>query len=268
MEFNGYLAKIREVTDFVPRVGIVLGSGLGGFAKEVTPVAVIPYHTLPGFPTSTVEGHKGQFILGKIGGVPVVLMEGRVHYYEGYSMDEVVLPIRLMGLMGAKTVILTNAAGGINPALCPGSLMLISDHISFFVPSPLRGKNIDELGTRFPDMTAVYTPALMETARQTANELDIPLSEGVYLQASGPNYETPAEIRAFRHLGADAVGMSTAAEAMAARHMGLSVLGISCISNMAAGLSSSPLSHDEVRIAAEKAGKQFTALVKAVVKKL
>lgn len=268
MKLNLYLEEIRKVTDFVPRIGIVLGSGLGDFAKEVKIKAQIPYHTLPGFPTSTVAGHKGQFILGEIAGVPCVLMEGRVHYYEGYTMEEVVLPIRLMGLMGAKTLILTNAAGGINPELTPGALMLISDHISTFVPSPLRGENKEALGTRFPDMTAVYTPALLETAKKTAKELGIPLSEGVYLQAPGPNYETPAEIRAFRALGADAVGMSTATEAMAARHMGLSVLGISCISNLAAGLAPAPLSHEEVREAAANAGKQFTALLKAVIKKL
>lgn len=267
-KLNCCLTKIREITDFVPRIGLVLGSGLGGFASHVRIEAEISYASLPGFPVSTAPGHKGKFIFGNIREVPVVLMQGRVHYYEGYDMQDVVLPIRLMGLMGAKTVLLTNAAGGINPAFKPGDLMLISDHISSFVPSPLRGKNIENLGVRFPDMSEVYSRSLREKICKIAEDLSIPLREGVYLQASGPNYETPAEIRAFSALGADAVGMSTACEAMAARHMGLSVAGISCISNLAAGLSSEPLSHEEVQKAAEAAEAHFTALMEAIIRNL
>ncbi len=267
MDLNFYVNEIRKRTDFVPKIGIVLGSGLGGFSAEIEKEAIIPYGEIPSFPTSTVDGHAGQFVFGSYKGVPLVLMEGRVHYYEGYSMEEVVLPIRLMGKMGAETIILTNAAGGINETLSPGSLMLISDHIASFVPSPLRGKNDDSLGVRFPDMTEVYSPALRDMAKEAAEKLGIPLSEGVYLQVSGPNYETPSEIRAFRTLGADAVGMSTAVEAVAARHMGLSVLGISCISNMAAGISKTPLSHEEVRENAERVGADFKRLLIEIIKK-
>lgn len=267
MDLEFFINEIRKRTDFVPRIGIVLGSGLGGFGEELEKEAVIPYGEIPSFPTSTVDGHRGRFVFGYMEGVPLVLMEGRVHYYEGYSMEEVVLPIRLMGRLGAETVILTNAAGGISESLSPGALMLISDHISSFVPSPLRGANDDTLGPRFPDMTKVYSPALRHIAKEAAEKLGIPLPEGVYLEAAGPNYETPAEIRAFRILGADCVGMSTAAEAMAARHMGLSVLGISCISNMAAGISQPPLSHAEVKETAEKVGTDFKRLLKEIIKK-
>ncbi|MBQ7037473.1 MAG: purine-nucleoside phosphorylase [Clostridia bacterium] len=267
MDLNFFVSEIRKRTDFVPRMGIVLGSGLGAFAAEIETESAIPYEEIPSFPTSTVDGHRGRFVFGYMEGVPLVLMEGRVHYYEGYSMEEVVLPVRLMGKLGAETIILTNAAGGIDERLSAGSLMLIADHISSFVPSPLRGKNDDSLGVRFPDMTNVYSPALRRLAKEAAEKLGIPLPEGVYLQVSGPNYETPAEIRAFRTLGAACVGMSTAVEAMAARHMGLSVLGISCISNMAAGISPSPLSHEEVRENAERAGADFKRLLKEIIKK-
>lgn len=262
------LTKIREITDFIPRVGVVLGSGLGGFAEKIQAEAVIPYSLLPDFPVSTVAGHEGRFLLGHIGEVPVMLMQGRVHYYEGYDMQAVVLPVRLMGAMGIKTLLLTNAAGGINPAFGPGTLMLLSDHIASFVPSPLRGRNPDALGVRFPDMSAVYSPALRKKIHAVAESLSIPLSEGVYLQAPGPQYETPAEIRAFRTLGADAVGMSTACEAIAARHMGLEVAGISCIANPAAGLSEKPLSHEEVQAAAHEAGGRFSRLLEGVLRTL
>ncbi|MBQ7032979.1 MAG: purine-nucleoside phosphorylase [Clostridia bacterium] len=267
-KLNRCLEKIRKITDFVPRVGVVLGSGLGSFAEKVQMKETIPYASLPHFPVSTVKGHTGQFVLGGIGEVPVVLMQGRVHYYEGYDMQDVVLPVRLMGRMGAKTILLTNAAGGINPAFAPGDLMLISDHISTFVPSPLRGENIESLGTRFPDMSEVYSRALSEKIRKTAKSLGVPLKEGIYLQAPGPQYETPAEIRAFRTLGADAVGMSTACEAIAARHMGLEVAGISCVSNPAAGLGSAPLSHGEVQAAAKRVEAQFSALLHAAIASL
>ncbi len=268
MKLDRCLSKIREITDFVPRIGLVLGSGLGGFAERVRPDVVIPYASLPDFPVSTVAGHEGRFLLGYIGEVPVMLMQGRVHYYEGYDMADVVLPVRLMGLMGAKTLLLTNAAGGINPDFGPGTLMLISDHIASFVPSPLRGHNPDALGVRFPDMTDVYSPVLREKIRSVAEALSVPLSEGVYLQAPGPQYETPAEIRAFAALGADAVGMSTACEAIAARHMGLTVAGISCIANPAAGLSKTPLSHEEVQKAASETGERFSQLLEGVLRAL
>lgn len=264
-KLNRYLAKIREITDFIPRVGVVLGSGLGSFAEKVRTETVIPYDVLPGFPVSTVAGHEGRFVLGFIGEVPVMLMQGRVHYYEGYDMADVVLPVRLMGLCGIGTLVLTNAAGGINPAFGAGTLMLISDHISTFVPSPLKGKNMEGLGTRFPDMSEVYSLALRKKIRAAAEKLSIPLREGVYLQAPGPQYETPAEIRAFRTLGADAVGMSTACEAIAARHMGLEVAGISCISNPAAGLADAPLSHEEVQKTAKETGAQFSRLLASVL---
>ncbi len=267
-KLNQSLAKIREITDFVPRVGIVLGSGLGGFAERIRVEKTVPYAVLPDFPVSTVAGHKGQFVFGYCGNVPVVLMQGRVHFYEGYSMEDVVLPIRLMRLLGAEILLLTNAAGGIRPDFGAGTLMVISDHISTFVPSPLRGRNKEALGTRFPDMSAVYSPRLREKIKETAAVLSIPVKEGVYLQAPGPNYETPAEIRAFGLLGADAVGMSTACEAMAARHAGMEVAGISCIANPAAGLSESPLTHEEVKAAAEKTGVQFSRLLETVVKEL
>ncbi len=258
--------SIRSRTDFVPETAIVLGSGLGGFAKKVKNPVIIDYNDIEGFPVSGVEGHEGRLLLGKIEEKRVAVMQGRVHYYEGFSPDEVVLPIRVMGLLGAKRLILTNAAGGINPSLSAGSLMLISDHISFFVPSPLRGENIPLLGPRFPDMTEVYSARLRNIAKTEAEELGITLHEGVYAQLSGPNYETPAEIRALSVLGADAVGMSTACEAIAARHMGIECCGISCITNLAAGVGSSPLSHDEVQQTADRVGREFSALLTALIK--
>ena len=212
---------IRGKTDFVPEVALILGSGLGEYAKNMDVKAEIPYSEIEGFPVSTVAGHDGRFLFGYVGKVPMVIMKGRVHYYEGYDMEEVVMPIRIMGLLGAKKVILTNAAGGVNLDFQPGDLMMITDHISTFVPSPLRGENIDELGTRFPDMSHVYAPELCEVVRKAAAKLNIPLREGIYIQCSGPNYETPAEIRAFRGMGVYAVGMSTVCEAMAANHMGM-----------------------------------------------
>ena len=218
-----------------------------------------------GFPVSTVAGHEGRFVFGNIENVPVVIMQGRVHYYEGYDVRDVVMPIRLMGLLGAKTLFLTNAAGGINKSFAQGALMMITDHISSLVPSPLIGGNIDELGLRFPDMSEIYTKKLRDIIRESAKELSIALCEGVYIQTTGPNYETPAEIRAYETLGADAVGMSTAIEAMAARHMGLSVCGISCITNMAAGLSPVPLTHEEVKETADRVGADFKRLVKRAI---
>jgi len=262
------LKVIRKRTDFVPRVALVLGSGLGDFAEGDDIVAEISYNDIPGFPTSSVIGHKGRFVFKYINGVPTVIMQGRVHYYEGYDIQKVVMPIRLMKLMGAEVLFLTNAAGGINRDFSEGALMMIRDHISSLVPSPLVGKNIEELGTRFPDMSEVYSSELREVIRKSAEELSIKLFEGVYIQTTGPNYETPAEIRAYETLGADAVGMSTACEAMAARHAGMRVCGISCISNMAAGLNPAPLSHEDIKKMAEKIGGDFKRLVASAISKM
>jgi len=264
----GSLAQIRERTSFVPKVGLVLGSGLGGYAKNMEVEAEVPYSEIEGFPVSTVPGHDGKFIFGYEAGVPIVAMKGRVHYYEGYDISDVVMPARLMGLMGAKVIFLTNAAGGIDLSFSPGDLMLIRDHISSFVPSPLIGPNIDELGTRFPDMGKVYAPELREIAKRVAAEQGIDLKEGVYLQATGPQFETPTEIKAYRMLGASAVGMSTAVEAIAANHMGLKVMGVSCISNMAAGILDQPLTHEEVQETADKVASKFEKLVTGVIKEL
>lgn len=256
-----YVDMIRETTDFRPRAAVVLGSGLGGYGDKIKVEAQIPYSRLEGFPVSTVAGHKGKFLFGTVEDVPVVLMQGRVHYYEGYDMTDVVLPIRLMGMLGAETLLLTNAAGGISKAFQPGDLMMITDHISSFVPSPLRGENIEELGVRFPDMSQVYDKELSDKLRAAARKTGIPLKEGIYAQLSGPNYETPAEIRMLRTLGADAVGMSTVCEAIAARHMGMRICGISCITNMAAGMQQKPLDHKEVQATADRVKDQFEKLV-------
>ncbi len=260
--------SVREKTDFKPEVGVILGSGLGEFADEIKAEAIVPYTEIEGFPTSTVSGHKGRFVFGYVEDVPVVIMQGRVHYYEGYPMADVVLPTRLMGMLGAKKIFLTNAAGGINESFGPGDLMLITDHITTAVPSPLIGPNIEELGPRFPDMSEVYTPALQDVIREAAKECGIALKEGVYVQTTGPNYETPAEIRMYRGWGGDAVGMSTACEAMAACHMGLQVCGISCITNMAAGISTEKLDHKEVQETADRVAKDFKNLVGKVIAKL
>lgn len=255
--YESYKAKI----DFTPEVALVLGSGLGDYAKDIRVVDTLDYHDIAGFPISTVPGHAGKFIFGYVGDVPVVCMQGRVHYYEGYEMSDVVLPARLMKLMGAKVLFLTNAAGGIQLGMKPGDFMLIKDQIASFVPSPLRGANIDELGVRFPDMSQIYDPALRGIVKKAAVELGIDLKEGTYLQLSGPQYESPKEVAMCRTLGADAVGMSTACEAIAARHMGMRIVGISCISNLACGISATPLSHKEVQEAADAVAPKFKALV-------
>lgn len=267
-KLNCALEYVRSKTDFKPAVALVLGSGLGGLADEIDVVKTVSYNDIPGFPVSTVAGHEGRFVFGRLEGVPVVVMQGRVHYYEGYDIHDVVLPIRLMGLLGAKILFLTNAAGGINKSFGKGALMMISDHISSLVPSPLVGKNLDSLGVRFPDMTEVYSKALRDMIKSAAQELSIDVSEGVYIQTSGPNYETPAEINAYERLGADAVGMSTACEAMAARHMGFEICGISCITNMAAGRNDAPLTHEEVKETADRVAGDFKRLVKLSVGKM
>lgn len=258
---NNALDSIRKITDFKPEIGIVLGSGLGDFARNVKEECSISYKDICDFPVSTNKMHKGRFVFGYIGDTKVIVMEGRIHYYEGYTMEQVVMPIRLIKMLGASTIILTNAAGGLDPDFVPGNLMAITDHISTFVPSPLIGPNYDEFGTRFPDMTNVYDKELTHLLKYCANELDIDLKEGVYCQLTGPNYETPAEINVYRVLGATAVGMSTACEAMAALHCGLKVCGISCITNMAAGMSGKPLDDKEVGETAGAASDNFTKLL-------
>ena len=257
--------SVREKISFEPQVALILGSGLGDYAEQVQVEAVLDYHDIEGFPVSTVLGHKGRFVFGYIQNVPVVIMQGRVHFYEGYDMHDVVLPTRLMGMLGAKVLFLTNAAGGMQKGMHAGDFMLITGHISSFVPSPLVGPNIEELGTRFPDMSEVYKKDLQEIIRNTAKNCGIPLKEGVYVQTTGPNYETPEEIRMYRSLGADAVGMSTACEAMAANHMGMRVCGISCISNLAAGISENPLTHAEIQETADRVAPIFQKLIKSSI---
>ena len=262
------LEAIKDRIPFVPRIAAVLGSGLGELADEIEQEAVIRYEEIPDFPVSTVQGHQGRYVFGRIGDIPVVLMQGRVHYYEGYSMEDVELPIRLMKQMGAEILVLSNASGGLHKEWGAGSLMMMTDQISSFVPSPLIGPNAESFGTRFPDMSYIYDPELQEILRSTAKELGIHLYEGVYLQASGPQYESPAEIRMFKTLGADAVGMSTTVEAIAAVHAGMRVCGVSCICNPAAGISDKPLSHKEVQEAADAAGPRFRQLIRAAVEKM
>lgn len=253
--------SVREKIDFQPEIALVLGSGLGDYGETIEVVATLDYNEIEGFPVSTVDGHKGRFIFGYVKGVPVVCMQGRVHYYEGYPMTDVVLPTRLMKLLGAKVLFLTNASGGLNYEFLAGDFMMITDHIMNFVPSPLIGQNIDELGTRFPDMSNIYKKDLQEIIRKTAKELQIKLQEGVYIQLTGPNFETPTEVKMCRIFGADAAGMSTAAEAVAANHMGMKVCGISCITNLGCGMLEQPLSHIEVKETADRVADQFKVLV-------
>ena len=260
--------QVEKKISFKPELALVLGSGLGDFCDTLDIKETLDYAEIDGFPKSTVAGHKGRFVFGYCGKAPIVCMQGRVHFYEGYSVTDIVLPTRLMKLMGAKTLFLTNAAGGINPTFKAGDLMQICDHIIYNVPSPLIGANIDELGVRFPDMSEVYSKRLRKLVEEAAAEVNVPLKSGVYLQTSGPNYETPAEIRAFGRLGADAVGMSTAVEAVAARHCGMEVVGISCISNLAAGISPEKLSHKEVQETADKTAPMFRKLVTKAIEKI
>ncbi len=257
----------KSKISFVPDIALILGSGLGDYADTIKQEAVLEYKDIEGFPVSTVAGHKGRFVFGYVGDVKVVVMQGRVHYYEGYSMEDVVLPVRLMKLMGAKVLFLTNASGGVNFDYSAGDFMLISDQICM-APSPLIGENLDELGPRFPDMSNIYDRELRKTVRETAASLGIKLQEGVYIQLTGPNYESPAEIRMVRTLGADAVGMSTACEAIAANHCGLKTVGISCVSNLACGMTDKPLSHAEVQETADKAAPLFRQLVTESIKNI
>ena len=253
--------SIEDKIPFRPRLALVLGSGLGDYAERIEIEASIDYHEITDFPVSTVSGHKGRFVFGHIGTVPVVIMQGRVHFYEGYSIEEVVLPERLMRLMGAEILFLTNACGSANPAYQAGDFMLLTDHILYSVPNPLIGANAEELGVRFPDMSEVYDPALRKEIFACAKDLGISLREGVYMQFSGPSFETPAEVKMAHILGADAVGMSTACEAVAGRHCGMRICGISCISNLGAGLSEEPLSDEDVKVVANRVAPLFKKLV-------
>ena len=259
--------QIRSKTDFVPDVALVLGSGLGGFADDMDVEARISYSEINGFPKSTVPGHDGELIFCKINDKKVVIMKGRVHYYEGYDMKEVVLPLRVLHMLGANTVILTNAAGAINADFSVGDFVIAEDHISSFVPSPLIGGNIDELGDRFIDMTQVYDKKLIETAESIARLENIPIQKGVYLQVTGPQYETPTEIKMYRSLGADTIGMSTVVEAIACRHMGMRICTISCITNMAAGMQET-LSHEEVQASSVRSAANFTKLIRGLIEEM
>ena len=260
--------SIKDRLPFQPQVALILGSGLGDYGDHIEVVSTLDYHDIEGFPVSTVSGHKGRFLFGYVGKVPVVCMQGRVHYYEGYPIQQVVLPTRLMRRMGAEVLFLTNASGSVNFDYEAGDFMMITDQISNMVPSPLIGENADELGVRFPDMSEIYDKDLRELIRATAKEIGVNLREGVYMQLTGPNFETPAEVRMCRILGADACGMSTACEAIAANHMGMKICGISCISNLGCGMSDEPLSDEDVKITANRVAPLFRALVTGTIEKI
>jgi purine-nucleoside phosphorylase len=256
---------IRSKTTLTPHIGIILGSGLGGFASQVKDAVAIPYSEIPHFPLSTVAGHSGKFVVGTLHGVAVAVMQGRVHAYEGYAMEQVTFPMRVLGRLGIQTVIVTNAAGGINTRYAQGSLIAISDHINHTGTNAAMGPNDDRLGERFFDMSTAYSPRLRKMAIEEAERQGFTLAEGVYLAVLGPSYETPAEIRAFRTLGADLVGMSTVHEVIVARHMGIEVLGISLVTNMAAGVLAEPINHEEVMETGRRVEKQFTSLLTSLV---
>ena len=261
-------SNIKKILgDFIPEIGIVLGSGLGELADEYCDLA-IPYSEIPGFETSQVSGHKSRLVFAQINGKKVVMMQGRFHFYEGHSIQKVVFPVKVMKKLGVKTVILTNAAGGVNPAFNPSDLMLITDHINHMGVNPLIGPNDDEMGLRFPDMSEVYSPKLVEKVKKIASKIGIDTQEGVYMALTGPSYETPAEVKMARIIGADAVGMSTVPEATVAKWAGMDVIGISCICNSAAGVSTIALSHEDVIHAANVAKERFKTLVKEIVKEL
>jgi purine-nucleoside phosphorylase len=259
---------IRARISTEPRIALVLGSGLGDFAEEFQDSVAIPYAEIPGFATSTVEGHAGRLVIGKVEGIHVLAMQGRVHFYEGYSVEEITFPIRTFKLLGIRALVLTNAAGGIDPQLSQGALMLIRDHLNLMGVNPLRGPNDERFGPRFPDMGTVYSHELQEMACEEARAMGIELRRGVYAGLTGPSYETPAEIHMLRAFGADAVGMSTVPEAIVARHSGIDVLGISCITNMAAGLGAEPINHEEVVETGKQVRDTFTKLLRRLVVRL
>lgn len=265
---NQAIEKVRSNINEPPTVGLILGSGLGVLAEEIEQPVKIPYNQIPGFPVSTVEGHKGQLVYGKLNGVSVIAMQGRFHFYEGYTLDKVTFPVRIMKEIGVKNLIVTNAAGGINKALEPGDLMLITDHINNIGANPLIGPNDSSFGVRFPDMSKAYNEELLNLAKEAGEKLHIPLKQGVYISNSGPAYETPAEVRMLSKLGADAVGMSTVPEVIVARHCGINILGISCISNMAAGILDQPLSHEEVIETTDHVRERFLTFVIEIVTRI
>src|SRR5258707_1566205 len=259
---------IRTRTDVDVPVAIVLGSGLGGFAEDLTEATKIRYDDIPGFARSTVEGHAGRLVIGRAGEVTIAAMQGRFHFYEGYSLEEVTFPIRVLKLLGVRTLVLTNAAGALNTEFAPGSLMVISDHINLLGANPLTGSNDDRFGPRFPDLTSVYAAELQNMVIEEARAMGMELRRGIYAALSGPSYETPAEIHMVRTLGADSVGMSTVPEAIVARHMDVRVIGISCITNLAAGVSNRPIDHGQVMAIGDRVRGQFTELLGRVIKRL
>lgn len=258
-------AYLQEKIKTQPTIGLILGSGLGMLADEIENPTKIKYEEIPGFPISTVEGHEGQLVIGNLRGVDVIAMQGRFHYYEGYGLDAVTFPVRVMKELGIEKLLVTNAAGGVNRSLAPGDLMLITDHINNTGQNPLIGENVKEHGVRFPDMSTAYDRELQQIAKQAAEKLNIPLKDGVYVWNTGPSYETPAEIRMLETIGGDAVGMSTVPEVTVARHAGIKCVGISCISNMAAGILDQPLTHDEVIETTEKVRETFLRFVKQLI---
>jgi purine-nucleoside phosphorylase len=264
-QLDAAAAHVRARSDLHPAVGLVLGSGLGAFAETLDDAVTVPYREIPHFPTSTAVGHKGELVLGRSRGVPVAVMAGRVHFYEGYSLQQVVFPVRVLGRLGVRTLVVTNAAGAVNTSYRPGELMLLDDHINLMGGHPLIGPNEDTLGQRFFDMSCAYDPALRALAREAAQAAGLAVHSGVYLALTGPSYETPAEIRMLRALGADAVGMSTVPEVLAARHMGLRVLGLSCLTNMAAGVLDQPLDHSEVLEVGERVKERLLEVLARVV---
>ena len=261
MDIYTIAEHIKTKISFSPKIGIVLGTGLGGLCEAIESKTSISYKDIPGFPTSTVEGHKGEYIFGYLNEVPVVLMNGRVHHYEGYPMSQVVIPVQVMALLGVETIIITNASGGLNRNYSPGTIMCINDQISMFVPNPLIGPNDDRLGTRFPEMSQIYDRELIQKLHKVAEEEGIAVEDGVYVQVTGPSFESPAESRMLAALGADAVGMSTACEAMVLNYMGIKVLGISCITDMAIDNEDLQVTHEEVQAVAAKASQDIIRLV-------
>lgn len=267
-----YIKQIEETVDFLkkkiqvkPDIAVVLGSGLGFLTNEFEDKQEIDYKEIPGFAVSTIQGHAGKLIIGKLGGKNVIAMSGRFHLYEGHDVSKVVFPVRVFKKLGVENFLVTNAAGGVNRNFKAGDLMIITDHVGFFAPSPLKGENLEEFGPRFPDMSQIYNKELVDIAEQMAKKVGVNVKKGVYMYCQGPSYETPAEIRAADRLGVDAVGMSTVPEVIAANHAGMNILGISCITNMASGILPQPLSHDEVKKTAQEAGEAFCKLVTKIV---
>ncbi|MEG0642007.1 MAG: purine-nucleoside phosphorylase [Clostridium sp.] len=259
---------ILSKSKYKPEIGLILGSGLGSIADLIEEPEFYPYEELPNFPTSTVEGHAGRLVIGKLEGKIVIAMQGRFHFYEGYSMQEVTFPVRVMKLLGVEKLIVTNAAGAVNTNFKPGDLMIITDHLNLSGSNPLMGKNLDTFGARFPDMSTAYAPELREKVKSVAKSLNLDIKEGVYAMMSGPTYETPAEVKMVRILGGDAVGMSTAPEVIVANHSGLKVVGISCLTNMAAGILAQPLNHEEVIETSNMVKNNFIDLMKTLIKEL